>query len=1041
MRSKDGEAMPKDIPAMPSESSRNIRRVRIGSVEIDWHLRIVRTPAGQTELTPRVFDLLAAFISSPDRLWTRDELFRTVWPGLIVEDANLTQSVWMLRRALGSHAMIRTVARKGYLFAPPAPIQIEPEGQSNSAEPLSVEPDQQPAEQSPEQVAAELLACDNLPELSELLGRHMSHLGFESARLQIDCPEDTQRTRIPAELSQLAADERVLLDTAEQQQLPYSLPISAELSKYAHVCQRTELARFSVIGIHGQSARLESARNLGVATAMRAQSLLAQQMLQHEVENLTYSAQLQRALFDIAEASSRAQTARDFFAAVHVIVGELLDARNFYVALLSDDGRRLQFPYYVDEYDVGITERPYGHGMSELVMDLGEPLIADASFTQQLHHSGKAQVIGTRSDCWLGAPLLVKGKAIGVVAVQTYESGQRYRAEDRDVLGFVAVHLANAMERRQVRDELERKVAVRTAELRQEVVERQRGEKLQQALYRIADLASAGDSAQSFYHRLHEVVGSLMYAENFYIARYDIERNVLRMLYFTDTRDSENDWVDREVRGADAPNSVTFSMLKLGAPVRGSSPEILSMLNIRGDQVFGTLPEHWLGVPMMDRGIVRGAVVVQSYDPGIHYSEDDQALLVFVAQHIWTALERREAHARLELSVEERTRALRQEIVERQRSERVQRALFGIAEASMARCNLEEFYRRLHAIIGELIDARNFYVAMINEDATEVDFPYCVDEQDGHLPQRPFGRGLTEYVYRTRKPLLATRRDILHLAERDLAISTGTLAACWLGVPLLVEDRVVGVLTVQTYRETESYTLHDLELLSFVGIHVTNALERRQRYAELERRVEERTRELADANRELVEQIAIRRRIELELRRETMHDPLTGLANRNNLLGKLGQLLGQSHALRGAPFALLLLDLDGFKAVNDAVGHLLGDELLKEISLRVANSLRVPGLVARMGGDEFALVIDRTESEAQLQELARSLLQGIGLPIRMAGREWRLTASIGIAIAQGSYRNPEDVLRDADLAMYRAKDAGRNQAVLFIDGMRQSDLA
>ncbi|WP_170113049.1 diguanylate cyclase domain-containing protein [Ahniella affigens] len=1033
--------MGKEAQAMPSEHSKNIRRVRIGDIEIDWHLRIVRTDTGQSELTPRVFELLAAFIQGPDRLWTRDELFRTIWPGLIVEDANLTQSVWMLRRALGSHAMIRTVARKGYLFAPSAPIEVEFEGQPAATASRTDVAKATRTEQSPELVGKDLIDCDNLLELSIALARHLHPLGLEAARLLIDCPQHGLQVRIPIELSQLAADERALLETAEQLQTPHSLPISAELSKYAHVCSRTELARFSVIGVHAPAANLAPARRMGVAAAMRAHSLLAQQQLQHEVENLTYSAQLQRALFDIAEASSRAQTARDFFAAVHAIVGEFLDARNFYVALLSDDSRTLQFPYYVDEYDSGITERPYGHGMSELVMDMGEPLIADASFTQQLHHSGKAQVIGTRSDCWLGAPLLVKGKAIGVVAVQTYESGQRYRPEDRDVLGFVAVHIANAMERRQVRDELERKVAVRTTELRQEVVERQRGEKLQQALYRIADLASSGDRAQSFYQRLHEVVGSLMYAENFYIARYDIERNVLRMLYFTDTRDSENDWVDREVRGADAPNSVTFNMLKLGAPVRGSSPEILSMLNIRADQVFGTLPEHWLGVPMMDRGIVRGAVVVQSYDPGIHYSEDDQALLVFVAQHIWTALERREAHARLELSVEERTRALRQEIVERQRSERMQRALFEIAEVSMARCNLEEFYRRLHAIIGELIDARNFYVAMINETATLVDFPYCVDEQDGHLPQRPFGRGLTEFVYRTRKPLLATQKDILHLAERDLAISTGTLAACWLGVPLLVEDRVVGVLTVQTYRETESYTAHDLELLSFVAIHVTNALERRQRYTELERRVDERTRELADANRELVEQIAIRRRIELELRRETMHDPLTGLANRNNLLGKLGQLLGQSHALRGAPFALLLLDLDGFKAVNDAVGHLLGDELLKEISLRVANTLRVPGLVARMGGDEFALVVDRTESEAQLQDIARTLLAGINLPIRMAAREWRLTASVGIAIAQGSYRNPEDVLRDADLAMYRAKDAGRNQAVLFTEGMRQSDLA
>src|SRR5690606_25930903 len=127
-------------------------------------------------------------------------------------------------------------------------------------------------------------------------------------------------------------------------------------------------------------------------------------------------------------------------------------------------------------------------------------------------------------------------------------------------------------------------------------------------------------------------------------------------------------------------NSLTFGLLRHGGIMRGPSNAICEQLGVPVDVSLGPESVDWLGVPMIADGEVRGAVVVQSYDPAVRYSQADADLLSYVAQHILVALSRREAHAQLEQRVAERTRELRREVRERQRSEALQAALFRIAE-------------------------------------------------------------------------------------------------------------------------------------------------------------------------------------------------------------------------------------------------------------------------------------------------------------------------------------------------------------------------
>jgi diguanylate cyclase (GGDEF)-like protein len=588
-------------------------------------------------------------------------------------------------------------------------------------------------------------------------------------------------------------------------------------------------------------------------------------------------------------------------------------------------------------------------------------------------------------------------------------------------------------------------VRLRVERLRGAVDRLAKAERLQRALYAIADLASADLEMQDMLRGLHGIVGGLMYAENLFIVRYSPERETLRWLYVADTVDQTEVDQEHDVPVSNLSNSLTLAMMRRGRPFHGPSHEVRRQLGVERDAALGPESEDWLGVPMMRGAEVRGAIVVQSYDAGRSYTEEDRVLLSFVAQHILTALERKQAQEELERRVEERTRDLAQanetltwEVAERHRGERLQSALFRIAELSTTAGTIEQFYREVHAIVGALLDARNFFIALLTDDGSELDFPYSVDEHDPRRPRRRLDKGLTEHVLRTGRALLADSDAVAALNASGEIRIFGTRAVCWLGVPLPGDDAPLGVLAVQSYTPDQLFGPRDQELLTFVAHHIAQGLQRKRAQdslraanAELERRVAERTRELAEANRELRDQIGERERAELRLKHQAQHDALTGLPNRAYLLERLGHALARFARDRRRHFAVLFLDLDRFKVINDSVGHLVGDEMLKEAGTRIAAALRSPDMVARLGGDEFAILLEDIAGEHDAYSVARRVIQSLGEPIRVGGKELFTSASVGIAVSHPRYARAEDLLRDADVAMYRAKAKGRQRFEVF----------
>jgi len=207
-------------------------------------------------------------------------------------------------------------------------------------------------------------------------------------------------------------------------------------------------------------------------------------------------------------------------------------------------------------------------------------------------------------------------------------------------------------------------------------------------------------------------------------------------------------------------------------------------------------------------------------------------------------------------------------------------------------------------------------------------------------------------------------------------------------------------------------------------------MELRKANEDLESRVEERTRRLVDANQRLKVEIADREESEARSQYLAYHDSLTGLGNRllfkEQLEQSLKDALGPPH-----PLAVLFLDLDGFKVVNDTLGHSIGDLLLKSVATKLRDILPQTDRIARLGGDEFAILQISAGQPSSSIALAEKIIEVVGLPCSIEGHDVTVGASVGIAVAHPGEMNSEAFLKSADLAMYSAKSDGRGTYRMF----------
>lgn len=183
--------------------------------------------------------------------------------------------------------------------------------------------------------------------------------------------------------------------------------------------------------------------------------------------------------------------------------------------------------------------------------------------------------------------------------------------------------------------------------------------------------------------------------------------------------------------------------------------------------------------------------------------------------------------------------------------------------------------------------------------------------------------------------------------------------------------------------------------------------------------------------------ITDRKRAEEQLLYDAFHDGLTGLANRALFMDHLQMTIARGRSRHSNHYAVLFLDLDRFKIINDSLGHAKGDELLKFIARRLESCIRTGDLVARLGGDEFVILLTELVEANEVILVAERILEELKTPFNLGGREIYITTSIGITLSESGHTRAEDMLRDADIAMYRAKAKGRAQYQVFNQEMHE----
>ncbi|MDR3415982.1 MAG: diguanylate cyclase [Nevskia sp.] len=394
------------------------------------------------------------------------------------------------------------------------------------------------------------------------------------------------------------------------------------------------------------------------------------------------------------------------------------------------------------------------------------------------------------------------------------------------------------------------------------------------------------------------------------------------------------------------------------------------------ERIFGYTQQEMAGRVMIDmvfpadrERTQRAAAEIMSGRPNLHFENRYVRKDGRVVDIMWSA--RWSEADRLRIGVA-------RDITLYKRAERTQAALYSISEAAHAAEDLPALFERIHQIIAGLLPAPGFAVALQEEDG-RLGFPYRSAQQGEDAgADADAASALCIEVIRGGEPLLKAAG----------LPAAAPHAASWLCVPLDPGSGNMGALILRSEPGGAHYTESDKELLQFVSTQVATAIERKRLYA--------------------------------QLRHLAQHDSLTGLPNRVLLQIRLEGALGRIRRAQGR-MALLYLDLNGFKQVNDSLGHAAGDWLLQEVARRLQACVRRADTVARIGGDEFLVVLEDLESAEQASRVAEKIRNAVASPVLVDGRSLHVVPSIGIALCPDHGDQAEQLLRYADQAMFAAK--------------------
>jgi len=364
------------------------------------------------------------------------------------------------------------------------------------------------------------------------------------------------------------------------------------------------------------------------------------------------------------------------------------------------------------------------------------------------------------------------------------------------------------------------------------------------------------------------------------------------------------------------------------------------------------------------------------------------------------------------LRIKKRKDKRRREVRRTAQLERYQNAMIAWSEASHE--SIEHAFKMATEISANTLDVKRVGIWLYNEARTSIECRIEYVRGDGHSSGDVL---LKDDFPRYFAALEAGRRIVINDARNDSSTSELTEAYLLgkdiysvLGAPIFYDGNIIGVICHEHVGDARKWTVNEQEFSALIASDISLSLE-----------------------------VDKRKVIEKNLEHQAYHDSLTGLPNRALLLDRIDQAI--RHAKRNKSLlAVLFLDLDNFKQINDSFGHSVGDKVLVSVSGMLKDALRDMDTIARLGGDEFTILLSEFEKEEEINEITTKLFDILRRPLVIKGSELFVTTSIGISVFPEDGVSPEILLRNADAAMYRAKEKGRNGFEFYTHDMTERAL-
>lgn len=720
-----------------------------------------------------------------------------------------------------------------------------------------------------------------------------------------------------------------------------------------------------------------------------------------------------KVISEIIQGVASTSNLEELLALVQQSIGQVIYAENFYVALYDKQSDLLHVPFCIDKYDTVAPPQKLGRGLTAYVLRRGLPMLLTEEDVVRLCEEGEIELVGTSSAIWLGIPLRTPDGIIGALVVQHYEDASAYTERDIELLSSAAGQIALAIQRKRAEEEL-----------------RESEEKYRTILETIEEGYYETDLAGNFIFVNDAMAASFRYS------RDELVGLNYRRYVNEETAEIVFSAYNRVFTSGQPVSNLEFEITRKDDTKMFSETSIALMLSPGGK-------------PVGFRGVVRDVTNRKHAEDALRESES----ILAASQRI----------THLGSWVVDLTGSEDIDKKEVRWSDETYR-IFGF-EPGQVEISSEVFYNSVHP------DDRTRIAEMVLQ-TIEQGTPYNIEHRI-ILPDRSERtvHGQAELVYNNRSDrpvkLLGTIQDITDQRRTDSALRESEYKLRTLFTSMnegltqvdnnevieFVNDRlceitgyareeIIGKATLDLFFDDEGRRL------------VTKANEQRKKgiSGQYEARLRKKSGEMlwvlisgapiingdgvVTGTLGMFMDISERRRAEEQLLHDAFHDGLTGLANRALFMDHLRMTIERCKSKHSNYYALLFFDLDRFKVINDSLGHAEGDELLKQIARRLESLTRTGDLLARLGGDEFVILLSEMLEVNDAIQIAERIQDDLKNPFDLRGSEVFISASIGIALCTDGYRRAEDMLRDADIAMYSAKSNGKARYQVFNQAMR-----